>query len=282
MGLYPGALPAAGTANPASTLVVAGHTALHNTEADEARALATKVGTGSSTPASGLLLRGNGGGTSAWAQANLIQDVTGVLPQANGGTGQTGATGTGVPVYQAAPIITTPTITIPVISDFTSANHDHSSTSKGGSLGAVTATSVATNTLAANGGNHMTLSAGTNKLVKSTVLRQDDTTGTYQVGNTVRLTGWGVGNPGATGVLSEVVTFGVTFLQPPIVLLVYGGDDTAASTAYGQGAVDDAGAVTAWAHTPTTTNFTARLQRTGAWNGTTTVFYQWSAEGEIA
>jgi hypothetical protein len=91
MALYPGALPAAGTANPASTLAVAGHTSLHNTGADESRALGTKLGTGSSTATSGTVLRGTGVGTSAWGQVDLTTDVTGALPLANGGTNATSA-----------------------------------------------------------------------------------------------------------------------------------------------------------------------------------------------
>lgn len=57
-------------------------------------ALETKVGTGSSTATSGTLLRGTGTGTTAFAQANLTTDVTGTLPVANGGTGNTTGTAT--------------------------------------------------------------------------------------------------------------------------------------------------------------------------------------------
>lgn len=129
MALFPGALPAAGTASASDTLATAGHTSLHNTGADESRALGTKIGTGSSPPSSGTLLRGTGPGTSAWADADLTTDVTGVLPQANGGTGQTGSTGTGVVVYQTSPTLITPTV-----SDFTNANHTHQNTAGGGTL----------------------------------------------------------------------------------------------------------------------------------------------------
>jgi len=57
-------------------------------------AIETKVGTGASTPVASTLLRGTGTGTSAWAQANLTTDVTGTLPKANGGTGNTTGTAT--------------------------------------------------------------------------------------------------------------------------------------------------------------------------------------------
>lgn len=91
MAQYPTSLPSAGSASPTATLAAAGHTALHNTVNDEARAIATKVGTGSSTATSGTVLRGNGAGTSAWAQVNLTSDTTGTLPVQNGGTGVTTA-----------------------------------------------------------------------------------------------------------------------------------------------------------------------------------------------
>jgi hypothetical protein len=55
-------------------------------------ALETKLGTGASTPVASTLLRGTGTGTSAFAQANLTTDVTGTLPVANGGTGNTTGT----------------------------------------------------------------------------------------------------------------------------------------------------------------------------------------------
>ena len=93
---YPGALPAAGSASASDTLADAGHTSLHNTGADESRAIATKIGTGASTPTSSLVLRGTGAGTSAWGSLVLTSDVTGVLPVANGGTGQ--STLTAVPL----------------------------------------------------------------------------------------------------------------------------------------------------------------------------------------
>lgn len=87
MALFPGALPVAGTASASDTLAAAGHTSLHNTDRDEIRAVATKIGTGSSTSTSGTVLRGTGAGTSAWGQVALSTDVTGTLPVANGGTG---------------------------------------------------------------------------------------------------------------------------------------------------------------------------------------------------
>lgn len=88
---FPGALPPAGTASSTATLAAAGHTALHNNDRDEIRAIATKIGTGAATPTSGTVLRGDGVGTSTWGQVVLTTDVTGTLPVGNGGTGVTTA-----------------------------------------------------------------------------------------------------------------------------------------------------------------------------------------------
>lgn len=145
MALYPGALPAAGSASPSDTLAAAGHTSLHNTVDDEARALGTKVGTGASTPTSGTVLRGNGVGTSAWGQAVLTSDVTGTLPVANGGIGQNSLTGLTLPSATLAnPAIsgtvsggatyTSPILTTPTIADYTNSTHTHASTAQGGLL----------------------------------------------------------------------------------------------------------------------------------------------------
>jgi hypothetical protein len=73
------------------TLSADSHASQSNAEQADIVALANKVGTGNSTPTTQKLLRGNGTGTSAWAQADLTTDVTGVLPIANGGTNATTA-----------------------------------------------------------------------------------------------------------------------------------------------------------------------------------------------
>lgn len=131
---FPSSTPSFAGFSPSNTLSQDNHGAQHNLEQGEIVALANKIGTGTSTPTSGMLLRGSGVGTSVWAQANLTTDVTGVLPQANGGTGTTLATGTGKVVYDASPTIVSPTLTTPIIADFTNSNHDHSTTVKGGSI----------------------------------------------------------------------------------------------------------------------------------------------------
>lgn len=67
------------------------HDIIHNNVNGAVNAVEAKVGTGSSTPTNNTVLRGNGAGTSTWAQANLTTDVTGTLPVANGGTNATTA-----------------------------------------------------------------------------------------------------------------------------------------------------------------------------------------------
>ena len=155
MSIFPGAIPPAGTAVTTDTLAAAGHTALHNTSYDEIRALATKLGTGSSTPTASTVLRGTGVGTSSYGQVVLTTDVTGVLPLTNGGTGQTNLNGLTLPnpnitctvtggATYTSPVLTTPTLTTPTIADFTNAQHDHSDPDDGGQIvsGAIPADAV--------------------------------------------------------------------------------------------------------------------------------------------
>src|SRR5438105_12462426 len=80
---FPGAIPSYQGFASGDTLQADNHAAQHNSEQTDIAGLATKIGTGASTPTSGLLLRGNGTGTSAWAQVNLGTDVTGNLPTVN-------------------------------------------------------------------------------------------------------------------------------------------------------------------------------------------------------
>ncbi len=168
MAVFPGSLPLAGTASPSATLAASGHTSLHNNVDDEARAIATKIGTGASTPASTTVLIGTGAGTSAWSQLNVATSATGILPVPNGGTGVTSSTGTGSVVLGTAPSLSSPTITgggtwsgspslstplltTPSISNFSSAQHDHGDADDGGAIvataipsGVITADKLAT------------------------------------------------------------------------------------------------------------------------------------------
>jgi hypothetical protein len=130
--------------------------------------------------------------------------------------------------------------------------------------------------------DHLTLTSATSKLVKTSVLRQDDTTNTYQRGNTVILTGWGYLTPGVSPFMNETVTFGITFTQRPIVTASYGGDTAGATSTYGSGGANVKNA-TCGAISITTTGFTLRGQTTDAssWAAGNTAYYQWMAIGEI-
>lgn len=145
MANFPSSAPSFAGFTSSNTLSADNHAAQHNLEQGEIVALANKVGTGASTPTSGMLLRGNGTGTSVWAQVNLTTDATGVLPVASGGLGQASLSNLVLPSANLAnPAIsgtvsggatyTSPTLTIPTIADFTNAQHDHGDTDDGGPL----------------------------------------------------------------------------------------------------------------------------------------------------
>lgn len=151
----------------------------------------------------------------------------------------------------------------------------------------VTLNNAATNGVpgfTASGGDanaHIQIIGKGNGLTKVSVLRQNNTTNSYKH-NSVMLTGWGVGVPGAATNLSETVSFGITFAAIPIVVLCFGGDNVSGSTTYGAGAVQRQ-AAGGWAHTISTVDFVARCQSfAGAnWTAGDTVFYQWIAVGEL-
>lgn len=69
MSDFPTSLPT--ITNPTSTdyLNSPAHATIHANVNDEVTAVATKVGTGASTPTAGTYLKGTGTGTSAWANA---------------------------------------------------------------------------------------------------------------------------------------------------------------------------------------------------------------------
>lgn len=69
-----------------------------------------------------------------------------------------------------------------------------------------------------NSGDHTIINAGTSKLVKIKVLRQDNTTNTYTE-NTVILTGWGhILGDGDSTTGTDTVSFGITFSEKPVVV----------------------------------------------------------------
>ena len=179
--------------------------------------------------------------------------------------------------------ISNPTLTVDSISGFSSAN---TGTLYGMSF-ITPATAINTNSMTglsnitAKSTDHLALSAGTSKLVKLTVLRQDDTTNTYQVGNSVMLTGWGYIVPGVASTATETVTFGITFIQRPIVVCTFGGDNAGATT-YGSGASTIKTALGEATSITTTTFVPVIVSRDASnWGAGNTVFYQWMAIGEI-
>lgn len=112
---FPGAVPSFAGFTPGHTLSADNHASQHNLEQAEIVQVATKIGTGASTPTAGKVLTGDGAGTSSWAQVNLTTMVSGILPVANGGTGTTSSTGSGSVVLSTSPTLATPTITSPTI-----------------------------------------------------------------------------------------------------------------------------------------------------------------------
>lgn len=110
------------------------HDLQHAGANDAITAIETKLGSGASTPTAGTILRGTGTGTTAYGQVNVSTDVA-AFSSANLRALLSDETGTGSAVFGTSPTIATPTLTIPVIADFTSATHTHANTAGGGTLG---------------------------------------------------------------------------------------------------------------------------------------------------
>lgn len=97
------------------------HAGLHDNENAAIIAVETKIGTGSSTPTNNKVLRGNGTGTSTWAQVALSTDISGfgtgvatflaTPTSANLASAVTDETGSGLLVFGTSPALTTPNIT---------------------------------------------------------------------------------------------------------------------------------------------------------------------------
>lgn len=143
MASFPGGLASFAGFVASHTLAVDNHAAQHNLEQGEILATQQKVGTGTSTPTSGKVLRGTGVGTSAWGQVDQTTDITGVTPINNGGTGVTNLTFPSGPetlVGRASlDTLTNKTLTTPTIASFTNAQHNHTNAAGGGTLTGSTA-----------------------------------------------------------------------------------------------------------------------------------------------
>ena len=139
-------------------------------------------------------------------------------------------------------------------------------------------------TLEATGGDtniHIQLKGKGNGLVKTSVLRQDNTTNSYKH-NSVMLTGWGVVpyNTGAAAV-SENVTYGITFAAIPIVVGSNAGDHGSLTT-YGSGGNLVEGRLSFKTTAQTTTGFTIFIHTAGGTNfAAGSGFYTWIAVGEL-
>lgn len=112
--------------------------------------------------------------------------------------------------------------------------------------------------------------------------RQNDTANTAPEGARIE-TGWGVmGITTAQSFVTEQVSFSVPFIDKPIVLITFGGDNlTAGGVAFGNGGNNIEGAVIAKVHTITNASFYAYIAKpSGANYGANGfVYYQWMAIG---
>lgn len=184
----------------------------------------------------------------------------GTLQQTLFGTFNSGVLGT--------PAVTGGTLTNPVISTGTATGGFSLSAN-----GSITQTGAA---------DHLTLTPGASKLVRSAALRQDGTTNTYK-NNTVLLHGWGfIHSANAVGTITKGITFGITFTTAPTVQINSIGDFN------GGGA--DPTAITQFATNSTqptstknisTTGFTAVIQDSNAYGTADCLGFAWTAIGDL-
>lgn len=135
-----------------------------------------------------------------------------------------------------------------------------------------------------SGSSHTTIDAGTSKLVKIKVLRQDNTTNSYK-NSSVFLTGQGSMVPSSQISINETVTFGITFDAAPIILVTYAGRDTGGTTTWGSNTTVPSAKVHGFYHSPATTSFEVFLgtgDHTNFGDGGDTYFYAWSAVGQLS
>lgn len=129
------------------------HSALHTTENDAIKALEAKVGTGSSTPSSGKVLRGTGSGTSAYGQVVFATDMAAFSSADLAGV-ISDETGTGSLVLASSPTLTTPKITTSI--NDTNGNEVIKTPATGSAVNEITVTNAATGsapTISSTGGD---------------------------------------------------------------------------------------------------------------------------------
>lgn len=136
-----------------------------------------------------------------------------------------------------------------------------------------------------NVGGHTVINAGTSKLVKLKVLRQDDTSDTYAKDQVV-LTGWGWKLGNGTIDMYEAVTFGITFSERPVVVIttlgVKNSDPAHIGDTYWNGYGNDM----VWNIAPTdiaTTGFNAVMRKEygQTFNASYRYMYSWIAIGTL-
>lgn len=130
---------------------------------------------------------------------------------------------------------------------------------------------------------HTVIKAGTNKLVKLQVLRQDDIIDSYK-NNSVILTGWGYLAGAGAVVATEAVTFGITFSEVPIVVASYCGAKTVASGAPanpGDSLGAGANQRTCQTSSLSTTGFDATMSDENNLVATVYYAYTWIAIGQL-
>lgn len=229
-------------------------------------AIATKVGTGSSTASAGTVLRATGAGTSSWTAVNLTTDVTGTLPTANGGTGTTTLTfpsGTDTLVGRAttdtltnkiltSPTINNPTLSVDTISEYTSAN--------GVSIDGLNIKDGKLNTnnsiVTANIADNAVTAAKSTELVAGT-RRQGNATGT-DITDPVIKYGWAQLTATTAKTQTYAVTFAEAFDNVPIITTSIAGYKPANATDVNNGSSLTADVIPTYAENISTTGFTIR------------------------
>lgn len=152
----------------------------------------------------------------------------------------------------------------------------------------VTVTNAATGNppiLEATGGDtniHLVARAKGNGLLKTSVLRQDNTTNAYKH-NSVILTGWGfITGDGANSRIAEAVTFGITFAAAPVVTISFlGYKANSDPTAIGDFTTTTDNQIAFRALSITTGGFSAEFKGSGNPAASERVGYSWIAIGEL-
>lgn len=134
-----------------------------------------------------------------------------------------------------------------------------------------------------NVGDHTVINAGTSKLVKLKVLRQDNTTNTYTK-DSVLLTGWGYLDVSSVNTANETITFGITFAEKPIVILNASSVSNSAPSDVGTASLGPDNEAKTWAAAPrniTTTTFVVGIAANSAFAASKFFSYTWLAIGRL-